>query len=100
MISLFVPFAFVDDVLLFYDVSRRDARNLKEILELYYTTISMLVNVHKYCITFNGVEEDQIRVFLLIFPHYINIQVGFIYLHFFLKPMLVGLMIRNGSYID
>jgi len=44
--SLYLTYlVFVDDVLLFYDGSRRDACKSKEILELYKTAIGMKINL-------------------------------------------------------
>jgi len=50
---------FIDDVLLLYNGSRRDASKLEDILlELYCKAIGMMVNMEKIKITFNVVEEQ------------------------------------------
>jgi hypothetical protein len=70
--------------LLFCDGSWRD---VKDNLELYYKVIGMKVNSQKYSVSFNGVEEDYVRLHLQLFPYqHGDFQVGFKYLGFFTKP--------------
>lgn len=52
---------FLDDILIFNDESRRDVDKLKEILDIYYTTTRMLINVRKSSVSFTGIPlEDQV----------------------------------------
>ena len=55
---------FVDDVLLFYDGSLREASKLREILNLYYRTTSKEINMFKSLIYFNVIEKAQERLLL------------------------------------
>jgi hypothetical protein len=49
-------FLFVDDILLFCNGSKRDALELKDILDLYCMAIGMKVNIGKSSISFIGVN--------------------------------------------
>jgi hypothetical protein len=51
----------VDDILLFYEVSRRDVVKLKEIIDLYYVATRMKINVGKSTISFMWIDNDNVR---------------------------------------
>jgi hypothetical protein len=59
---------FVDDILLFCDGMRWVYRNLKEILDLYCTTIGILVNIQIYFIFYYGLNKEDIKIFSRLFP--------------------------------
>jgi hypothetical protein len=57
-------YLYLAHLLVVYDGSRRDASKLREILDLYCIATWMRVNVHKYSISFNGLDDKQARVML------------------------------------
>jgi hypothetical protein len=59
---------FVNDLLLFYDGSRREAIKIRDLLYLYYATTSMLINVQKSSTSFLGLVEEEVRYFTQLFP--------------------------------
>ena len=59
--SYFDPFTFRGWCSLLCDGLRRDASKLKAILNLYYTTTYMMVDMKKYSVSFNDMEKDQIN---------------------------------------
>jgi hypothetical protein len=58
---------FIEDVL-FINGSSREAKNLKEILYLYYQYIGMAVNFSKFTISFNSMEKIQEKKMIQMFP--------------------------------
>lgn len=59
---------FVDDILLFLKGSLREAKKVKEIMDLYSTATGMKVNVMKSIISFSGVNDETEKKVLQIFP--------------------------------
>jgi len=87
-----------DDILLFYEGTRRDALNLKEVLDLYYTATGMEINLEKSTLSFYEVSEEDCRVLSYLFPYQqIDFNLGLKYLGFVLKPNAYG--IKDWSWL-
>ena len=61
---------FINDILLFYDGSERDAKNLGEILKLFENSTSMVININKSNITPVIMEDLEIHMYSTLF-HFI-----------------------------
>lgn len=77
---------FVDDVLLFSNRIWREAMTLQEILDMFYTTTNLELNIYKSIIFFNcsGDEDDQMLITISPFRSLVFWD-GFKYLGFILK---------------
>jgi hypothetical protein len=74
---------FVDDILIFYDGTRRDVIKLREIIDLYYTSIGMMINIGKSIVSFKGIYEEERLFFSQMFPYnQIEMEDGLKYLVF------------------
>jgi hypothetical protein len=61
----------VDDILIFCEGNLRYLQSLKEILNLFYSTIGMIINEEKSCLYVWGLETpDRIAI-----SHLINTQI-------------------------
>jgi hypothetical protein len=77
---------FVDDILLFCDDFRRDALKFKVVLDLYCIATGMMVYIAKSTISFAGIHDEDVNVFLELFPYQrVELQDGLKYLRFFIK---------------
>jgi hypothetical protein len=78
---------FVYDILLFCNGSRRDALKLKETMELYCMATTMIVNVGKPIIFFMGINDEDRRMNLHMFPcKEVEFHCSINYIGFYLKP--------------
>jgi len=74
---------FVDDILIFYDGSRRDTDKLCEGITLFKRATSMLINEQKSNITFSSLEADDLRYIFSQPPfQVVELEVGLKYLGF------------------
>ena len=60
----------VDDIILLCDGSRRDAKTLAIILDLFFTNIRMMVNFRKSSMSCISLEEEEVFVDTKICPPY------------------------------
>lgn len=88
---------FIEDVL-FINGSSREAKNLKEILYLYYQYIGMAVNFSKFTISFNSMEKIQEKKMIQMFPFK---HLGFIReLNIWYFPLIQMVMEKGLGMVD
>jgi hypothetical protein len=77
----------MDDVLCFFQGSSRNFLALKSILDLFCQDTAIKINYLKSCIISHRLSEVSLKILEddLPFPHK-ELEVGFKYLRFFLKP--------------
>ena len=78
---------FVDDILIFYDGSRRSLHWLVEGIKLFHSATGMLINEGKYSVSWANLSLVEIRVLSSYFNFQCNeLDAGVKYLGFFFKP--------------
>jgi hypothetical protein len=78
---------FVDNVLIFCSGRPRDAEKLLEIINLFWATNRIIINIQKSTINFVGLEMGEVDHFLSLFPFQtFDLSEGIKYLGFQLKP--------------
>ena len=78
---------FVDDILLFCNGTRRDIECLKRGINLFNIVTWMLINIQKSTLTPYLLREPEVRILTNFFLASVsNLQDGFKYLGFHLKP--------------
>jgi hypothetical protein len=88
---------FVEDILYFTNGSLKEDEALRGILNLFCKATCMVINVEKYCIIFNKINDvDEARICeYLPYPHSKFLE-GFKYLSFSLNPITTNLQIGYG----
>jgi len=77
----------MDDILIFYQCTRRIVENFKNILELFYKSIGMIINLNKSTLSMWDTLEHEKEHFSQLFPYQvIDMDRGLKYLGFHLKP--------------
>jgi hypothetical protein len=77
-----------------------DMKKYKFVLDFYCKSIEMEVNIHKYCIPFNGIAENVERQITQIVPiSSTPLDKGIKYLGFLLKPSDYKLLYLNWLYL-
>ena len=69
---------FVDDILIFYDGSRRDIDKLCEGLDLLQVALGMFINMHKSTISFSNLRGEEAQYLVSKLPFQVGeLDLGF-----------------------
>lgn len=78
---------FVDDILLFYDGTLQELRKIAYLIHSFCQAMGMKVNHGKSSILIFGLDDQEVLTFNGLFPYHITqLEMGFKYLGFRLKP--------------